>query len=68
MHVASYPLSGRYSVHTSVVAHCLPTQKALLSDVGATRDLCVQLERSKESLTVQLSTQSLHYDQVRAQV
>jgi len=41
------------------------SQKALLTDVEATRDLCMQLERSKESLTVQMSTQNIHYEQVR---
>lgn len=33
-------------------------------DLEATRELCVQLDKSKESLGLQLSTASLHYDQV----
>lgn len=39
-----------------------------MADLEATRELCVQLDRSKASLTTQLSTQSLHYEQLQGQL
>ena len=45
----------------------LMLQKALLSDLEATQELCLQLDKSKESLGSQLSTCTIHYDQVRRQ-
>lgn len=38
-------------------------QKALVTDLEVTRELCVQLDKSKESLSTQLSTCTLHYDE-----
>ena len=46
---------------------CLSSQKALLADVAATRELCVQLDRTKESLSRQLASQSVGYEQVGLQ-
>lgn len=39
-------------------------QKALIDDLETTRELCVQLDRSKESMSTQLSTQTMQYEQV----
>lgn len=57
----------------SVINPCLSLiinllQKALIADIAATRDLCVQLERTKESLTRQISSQSASYEQVQARL
>ena len=43
-------------------------QKALIADIAATRDLCVQLERTKESLSRQISSHSASYDQIHARL
>lgn len=43
-------------------------QKALIADIAATRDLCVQLERTKGSLSRQISSHSASYDQVQARL
>ena len=43
-------------------------QKALIADIAATRDLCVQLERTKESLSRQISSHSASYDQIQARL
>ena len=42
--------------------------KALIADIAATRDLCVQLERTKESLSRQISSHSASYDQIHARL
>ena len=39
-------------------------QKALVADVAATRELCVQLDKTKDSLSRQLASQSISYEQV----
>lgn len=39
-------------------------QKALIEDLETTRELCVQLDRSKETLTSQLSSHAMQYEQV----
>lgn len=46
----------------------LVMQKALIADIAATRDLCVQLERTKESLSRQISSHSASYDQIQARL
>ena len=43
---------------------CYSTQAALVGDIEATRDLCVQLQKTKESLQRQISSQSMSYEQV----
>jgi len=53
MHCYAYP------VHS-----LLDLQKALMVDVAATRELCVQLDRTKDSLSRQLASQSVSYEQV----
>lgn len=40
----------------------------MIADIAATRDLCVQLERTKDSLTRQISSQSASYEQVQARL
>ena len=39
-------------------------QKALMADIAATRELCVQLDHSKDSLTRQLASHAAAYEQV----
>lgn len=36
-----------------------------MGDIEATRDLCVQLQKTKESLQRQISTQTMSYEQVQ---
>ena len=43
-------------------------QKALISDLTATRDLCVQLEKTKDSLTRQISSHSAGYEQMHSRL
>lgn len=43
-------------------------KKALLADVAATRELCLQLDRTKESLSRQLASQTISYEQVQSQL
>jgi len=37
-------------------------------DVAATRELCVQLDRTKDSLSRQLASQSVSYEQIQSHV
>ena len=39
-----------------------------MADIAATRDLCVQLEKTKESLARQISSQSASYEQVQVRL
>lgn len=39
-----------------------------MADIAATRDLCIQLERTKESLARQISSQSASYEQVQVRL
>lgn len=39
-------------------------QKALIMDLETTREMCVEIDRSKETLSSQLSTQSMNYESV----
>ena len=43
-------------------------KKALMSDLTAIRDLCVQLDKTKESLTRQLASQNIGLEQVQVQL
>ena len=43
-------------------------KKALIADLTATRELCVQLDKTKESLTRQLASQNIGFDQIQAQM
>ena len=43
-------------------------QNALLADVAATRELCLQLDKTKESLSRQLASQGISYEQVQGQL
>eukprot|EP00731_Ephydatia_muelleri_P030834 Em0022g348a len=43
-------------------------KKALLADVAATRELCLQLDKTKESLSRQLASQAISYEQVQGQL
>ena len=43
-------------------------KKALVSDLTATRELCVQLDKTKESLTRQLASQNIGFEQLQVQL
>ena len=43
-------------------------QQALLADLSATRDLCVQVEKTKESLARQLATITVSCEQLQQQM
>ena len=43
-------------------------KNALLADVAATRELCLQLDKTKESLSRQLASQGISYEQVQGQL
>lgn len=58
-----------YGIRFLYYVHCkFFMQKALIADIAATRDLCVQLERTKESLSRQISSHSASYDQIQARL
>ena len=54
--------------HTHTLTHKHTQQKALLADVAATRELCLQLDKTKESLSRQLASQAISYEQVQGQL
>lgn len=44
------------------------SQKALLADLSAMRDLCVQVDKNKESLSRQLASVSINYEQLQSEI
>ena len=55
-------------VHFSQSVFVVFSQKALLADLTAMRDLCVQVDKNKESVSRQLASVSINYEQLQSEI